>query len=136
MTKTIVFDDIDQQHLDKTLNLRLRIMDVIAKKSDSELPTKPSDLLAIAQLAASVDKTVIDRAKIRADNQRDDRNEEANRELMLALMREIHLNKPTTVVEVVDSNAKLPDYTSQSQFNINPGELIRKQDDFDITQEE
>lgn len=129
MSKTVVFDDQDQLNLAKTLNLRLRIVDVIANKKDSDLPTKPSDLLAIAQLAASVDKTVIDRAKIRADNERGDRNDEANRDLMLALMREIHVSNHTKPEIVPQEGYSAPEYVSSVDMAIASGELIRKQDD-------
>lgn len=132
MGKTVVFDDQDQMNLAKTLNLRLRIVDVIANKKDSDLPTKPSDLLAIAQLAASVDKTVIDRAKIRADNERNDNNEEANRDLMLALMREIHVSNHHAVPVIPVPGHEPPEYMSNTELAVNSGELIRRQDDVGI----
>lgn len=126
-----VFDDNDKLILEQTLQLRTRMLGVFAKKSDADLPTKPSEMLAIAQLAGSIDKTVIDRAKLRADQQ-NAHSQEKDRALFLELMSHLHQNPRTLpAVEVLES-ATAPEYQPNQSFSLVEGELVRREDNIDI----
>jgi hypothetical protein len=127
-----VFDERDTEILDKTLNLRMRLMGVFDKKQDSELPVKPSELLAIAQLAGSIDKTVIDRAKVRSNDQ-NNQSQEKERALLLALMQQMHNNKSSQNSQLVH---EMPSFESNTTLNISDGELVRGQDSVELPTEE
>lgn len=127
-----VFDDRDREILEKTLNLRMRMMDVIARKGDDQLPSKPSELLAIAQLAGSIDKTVIDRAKVRSE-ENSSQSQEKDRAVLLNLMRHMHQNssKPTELIETAAT--VIPSFVSNSDAKVSSGELIRREDNIDLS---
>jgi len=129
--KAPVFDDDDNRILGKTLTLRERIVDTIAKKSDSELPSKPAELMALAQILTSVDDTVMKRAKIRSDAQRNEENDAVNHAVMHAMLREMHVNKKQYQNDPVlpEEAVSPPEYVPQKTFDIPAGELIRKTDD-------
>lgn len=123
MSDNQLFTDEDQVALAKTRSLRLRMIDQIAKKSDAELPSKPSELLAIAQLTVVQDKSVIDQAKLRMDSAKNENDATANRLLLMALMREIHENKPQFLSE--EGGGQIPEYQSTDALTINDTELVR-----------
>ncbi len=129
-----VFDDEDKVILANTLRLRTRMLDVFARKDDKDLPTKPSEMLAIAQLAGSIDKTVIDRAKLRADQQ-NAQSLEKDRAVLLDLMMHMHQTPKKTIVadDVVDTTA-MPEYISNTSKGVSDGELIRREDTMDISE--
>ncbi len=126
-----VFDDNDKDILDKTLKLRTRMLDVFARKADTELPTKPSEMLAIAQLAGSIDKTVIDRAKVRAE-ENNSQSQEKDRALFLDLLHHLHQSPKPVVAEAAIS--AMPAFTPRDSASVAAGELIRREDDIDVSQ--
>ncbi|EKD89632.1 MAG: hypothetical protein ACD_33C00023G0003 [uncultured bacterium] len=81
-----LFSPEDQRLLDKTTNVRERIIDNLIK---AELPTKASDIMAITSLLESLDKTILSKAKLKIEDTNSKTNEEV-KETMKELLLNLH----------------------------------------------
>lgn len=118
------FEDKDLELLAKTMKLRERMMDNIAQRSDGDLPVKPSDLMAVTNLVESVDRSIYAKAKINIEDT-SSKNEEATREVLRSLMKDLHQNKQTPYLDTI---GQAPSYVSNIDVSINEGELVRGTD--------
>lgn len=118
------FEDKDLELLGKSMQLRERMMNNIAKRKDEELPVKPSDLMAVTNLLESVDRSIYAKAKINIEDT-SSKNEEATREVLRTLMKDLHQNKQTPLPE---HGAQAPTYQPFADIPINDGELVRGAD--------
>lgn len=121
------FEERDLNLLEQSMRLRERMMNNIASKPDQELPTKPSELMAVTNLLESVDRSIFAKAKIDIE-ETSAKNEEATKEVLRQLMSELHNTKGRYQHSNQTSNASIPSYESRSQLNINEGELIPRSD--------
>lgn len=80
------FTENDVRLLDKTINIRERIIDSILTK---DLPTKERDLLAFTNLLESVDRSIFSKAKINIDDV-NSKTAEANKEVLKELLLNLH----------------------------------------------
>lgn len=115
------FEDKDLELLAKTMKLRERMMDNIAQRADQDLPVKPSDLMAVTNLVESVDRSIYAKAKINIEDT-SSKNEEATREVLRSLMKDLHQNKQ---VPHLQSIGQAPTYMSNTEISVNTGELVR-----------
>lgn len=120
------FEDKDLELLEKSMKLRERMMDNIARKKDEELPTKPSDLMAVTNLLESVDRSIYAKAKINIEDTAA-KNDEATKEVLRQLMTQLHNNKPQFNQESVQTSS-IPSFQSNSGFSVSEGELITGSD--------
>lgn len=115
------FEEKDLDLLDKSMRLRERMMDVIARKKDEELPIKPSEIMAVTNLLESVDRSIFSKAKINIDDS-SVKNEQLTKEVLKQLMTDLHVNKP--VFNQVTTDGAPPVYESKRDFDVKDGELI------------
>lgn len=116
------FEDKDLELLEKSMKLRERMMDNIARKKDDELPAKPSELMAVTNLLESVDRSIYAKAKINIEDT-SAKNEEATKEVLRQLMTQLHTNKPQFNQESMPQ-AAIPSFQSSGAFSVTDGELI------------
>lgn len=116
------FEDKDLELLEKSMKLRERMMDNIARKKDDELPAKPSELMAVTNLLESVDRSIYAKAKINIEDT-SAKNEEATKEVLRQLMTQLHTNKPQFNQECIPQ-AAIPSFQSSGAFSVTDGELI------------
>lgn len=121
------FEDKDLELLAKTMKLRERMMDNIAQRADADLPIKPSDLMAVTNLVESVDRSIYAKAKINIEDT-SSKNEEATREVLRSLMKDLHQNKQAPYLETLAHTGHPPSYVSSTDISINEGELVRGAD--------
>lgn len=121
---TATFTEEDLRLLEKTINIREKIIDNIVSK---ELPTKDKDLIAFTNLLESVDRSIFNKAKIKIEDINSKNNEET-KEILKDLLLSLHksTNKETTI------KRELPEFVS-TNISINEGELILKNDNIDIS---
>ena len=120
------FEDKDLELLEKSMKLRERMMDNIARKKDEELPSKPSELMAVTNLLESVDRSIYAKAKINIEDTAA-KNEEATKEVLRQLMTQLHNNKPQ-FEQVALQGASIPSFESRGGFAVSDGELITGSD--------
>lgn len=125
-----VFTDEDVRRLDKTMLLRERIVDNFNKLPDDQLPRKPSDLMAVVNLAESVDRSIIQRARlvVDADQAEDDK---LTKNVLRGLMQDLHTNKRPGPLPG-EAPREAPVYKGNENFDIRPGELISKSDNISL----
>lgn len=116
------FTDNDVRLLDKTINLREKLIDSIVGR---ELPTKERDLLAFTNLLESVDRSIFSKAKIHIEDS-NAKNNEATKEVLKELLLNLHTGT-TTVTTSIQKEA--PVFKS-TNIDISEGELIAKCDNF------
>ena len=126
MSATFTNEDI--LVLDKTQKMRERLADVIMSKPDAELPTKPAGLTAVTNLLESIDRSVLGRTKLRIDDD-SNKNDAANKEILLGLMMQLHENKPApgAAAVMLEQHTEAPVYTPSGSV-VSAGELILKTD--------
>jgi hypothetical protein len=122
------FEDKDLDLLGKSMKLRERMMDNIAKKADGDLPVKPSDLMAVTNLLESVDRSIYAKAKINIEDS-SSKNEEATREVLRGLMVDLHNQRALGPVANA-MVAQIPGYQSRTEVSVSAGELITKSDNY------
>lgn len=120
------FTEQDDVLFNKTLSLRERLIDNYSRLKDEDLPKKASELTALTNLLESVDRTIIARAKVNIEDTQT-KNEEQNKELLIALLKDLHTNKRTEIPLHVNINNEVPSYIPIG-MSLNEGELIPKQD--------
>lgn len=128
------FTPEDLKTLEETQRMRERLAGVIMGKPDNELPRKPAELMAVTNLLESIDRSVLGRTKLRID---DDsvKNGEANKELLRELMIQMHTKQiPATPALTSTEPVSVPAYTP-SGSTVQPGELILKNDVYELPQE-
>lgn len=121
-----VFTNEDVVLLDKSMRLRERLVDNIAKLPDDQLPHKASDLMAVVNLAESIDRTIIQKAKLTIDKEGNDDNKTTSA-VLRQLMMDLHTNKPSGPLQGV-TNSQPPEYKSNSDLKIKEGEMIARTD--------
>ena len=114
-----MFTEEDNRLLTKTLNVRERLIDHLTKES---LPTSSRDVDSLTNLLESVDRSILDKAKLKIEEQDSQVNKE-NKEILKNLLLDLHSNKETHI----PSANELPEYVPQG-ITINEGELIRGED--------
>lgn len=120
------FEDKDLELLEKSMKLRERMMDNIARRKDEELPSKPSDLMAVTNLLESVDRSIYAKAKINIEDSAA-KNEEATKEVLRQLVTQLHNNKPQSE-QTAFQNPSIPSFKSSGGFALTDGELITGSD--------
>ncbi len=128
------FTPEDLKTLEETQRMRERLAGVIMGKPDNELPRKPAELMAVTNLLESIDRSVLGRTKLRID---DDsvKNGEANKELLRELMIQMHTNQtPAVPAPTSTEPVSVPAY-NPSGSTVHPGELILKNDVYELPQE-
>lgn len=124
------FEDKDLTLLGKSMLLRERMMDNIARRKDEELPVKPSELMAVTNLLESVDRSIYAKAKINIEDS-SSKNEEATKEVLRELMKDLHVRRASgTLIVHQDTAAQIPGYQSRAELSVNDGELIGRADNF------
>lgn len=118
------FEDKDLELLGKSMSLRERMMNNIAKRADDDLPVKPSDLMAVTNLLESVDRSIYAKAKINIEDT-SSKNEEATRDVLRSLMKDLHQAKQTSPLEYL---GEAPSYQPSQEIGVNTGELVRGSD--------
>lgn len=121
-----VFTNEDVTLLNKSMKLRERIIDNFARLPDDQLPRKPAELMAVVNLAESVDRTVIQKAKLNIDKENGE-DDKVTKTLLRQLMLDLHTNKPTGPLPGETPRAA-PEYKSNTEIPIRDGELITKTD--------
>ncbi len=79
-----IFTEKDVTLLEKSMTLRERIVDNFARLPDDQLPKKPSELMAVVNLAESIDRTVFQKAKLTIDKD-SATDEKATKEVLRSL---------------------------------------------------
>ena len=125
------FEESDLELLGKSMKLRERMMNNIAKRDDNDLPIKPSDLMAVTNLLESMDRSIYTKAKINIDDS-SSRNEEATREVLRGLMVDLHNQR--VLGNTPSSQGQIPGYKSITDITVNEGELITKSDNYSPTE--
>lgn len=125
------FEESDLELLGKSMKLRERMMNNIAKRDDNDLPVKPSDLMAVTNLLESMDRSIYTKAKINIDDS-SSRNEEATREVLRGLMVDLHNQR--VLGNTPSSQGQIPGYKSITDITVNEGELITKSDNYSPTE--
>lgn len=120
------FEDKDLELLEKSMKLRERMMDNIARRKDEELPSKPSDLMAVTNLLESVDRSIYAKAKINIEDSAA-KNEEATKEVLRQLVTQLHNNKPQ-FEQGASQGPSIPSFKSSGGFALTDGELITGSD--------
>lgn len=123
------FEDKDLVLLDKSMRLRERMMDNIAKRPDDGLPVKPSDLMAVTNLLESVDRSVFAKAKINIEDS-SSKNQEATKEILRQLMEDLHNQHSSNSQKPQDRTGEIPGYQPRADLSVNEGELITRSDDY------
>lgn len=123
------FEERDLSLLEKTMRLRERMMDNIAVRKDEELPSKPSDLMAVTNLLESIDRSILGKAKIDIEGD-SKKNEEATKELLRQLVIDIHTNGSNRPAIVGEGQKTIPSYIPFKEMGVSPGELILKSDNY------
>lgn len=121
-----VFTNEDVTLLDKSMRLRERIMDNFARLPDDQLPRKPAELMAVVNLAESVDRTIIQKAKLNIDKENGE-DDKVTKTLLKQLMLDLHTNKPISSLPG-ETTRTAPEYVPTADIKINDGELIKKAD--------
>jgi len=118
------FNENDLRLLDKTLSIRERLIDSIVEK---KLPETARSIDSFTNLLESVDRSILNKAKVKLEDANTKINEES-KEILRSLLLDLHKNKPVTI----DNSAEdIPVYES-SGIDINEGELIAKQDNITL----
>ena len=121
-----MFSEDEELILSKTMRLRERMIDNVAKVKDEELPRKPSDIMAVTTLMESMDRSVLSKAKLRLE-EKAEKNQSTSRQVLLDLMAELHHSKAATPTPSA-SDAPAPQYAPQEHLQVSAGELIAKTD--------
>lgn len=121
-----VFTNEDVTLLDKSMRLRERIIDNFARLPDDQLPRKPAELMAVVNLAESVDRTIIQKAKLNIDKENGE-DDKVTKTLLKQLMLDLHTNKPISSLPGETTRAA-PEYVPTADIKINDGELIKRAD--------
>ncbi len=130
-----IFTEKDVTLLEKSMTLRERIVDNFARLPDDQLPKKPSELMAVVNLAESIDRTVFQKAKLIIDKD-SATDEKATKEVLRSLLMDLHTNKGNGPLpgETVRQTAA-PAYQSNTNLEIREGELIPRNDNVTLEEE-
>ena len=109
-----MFTEEDNRLLNKTLNVRERLIDHLTKES---LPTSSRDVDSLTNLLESVDRSIL----LKIEEQDSQINKE-NKEILKNLLLDLH-NGHSPVL----AGNSIPEYAPQG-ISLNDGELIRGED--------
>lgn len=121
-----VFTDQDVTLLEKSMRLRERIVDNFARLPDDQLPKKPSELMAVVNLAESIDRSVFQKAKLTIDKETAE-DDKTTKNVLRQLMLDLHTNKKDGPLPG-EAAAPAPAYQSNTDITIRDGELIPRTD--------
>lgn len=115
----------DIRLLEKTVNIRERMIDNLLK---SELPTKARDIDSFTNLLESVDRSILQKAKISIEENTNKINEETKGVLtdLLLSMHKGEISAPKVTEEVLETR-EVPKYVPR-EMDITEGSLIPKSD--------
>lgn len=114
------FSEDDLRILEKTLQIRERMVDTLTK---GELPTKARDVDSLNNLLESMDRSVLGRAKINIEGDANG-NAKMTNEIMKNLLLEMHSN-PVTTHSI--GGGSIPEFKGTG-ITLNPGETLLKID--------
>jgi len=118
-----IFNENDLILLDKTLSIREKLIDSIVEK---ELPETPREINSFTNLLESVDRSILNKAKVKLEDTNTKINEES-KEILRNLLLELHKNKNNSTEVTEDNTSSIPEFKSIG-LDINEGELIVKED--------
>ena len=123
-----IFTEKDVTLLEKSMTLRERIVDNFQRLPDDQLPKKPSELMAVVNLAESIDRSVFQKAKLTID--KDQANDDkATKDVLRSLLLDLHTNKGDGPLPGETAHqAPAPAYQSNTNIEIREGELIPRND--------
>lgn len=123
---TSSFTESDVLRLERTLNIREQIIDNLLKNS---LPTKARDVDSFVNLLESVDRSIIAKAKVNADEAKN-KVDEATKGLLGELLETLHNSDSSAKTRTIDVNVSVvePPVFQPRNLDISEGELIMKQD--------
>lgn len=123
---TSSFSELDVLRLERTLNIREQIIDNLLKNS---LPTKARDVDSFVNLLESVDRSIIAKAKVNADEAKN-KVDEATKGLLGELLETLHKSDSSAKTRTIDVNVSVvePPVFQPRNLDISEGELIMKQD--------
>lgn len=123
---TSSFTELDVLRLERTLNIREQIIDNLLKNS---LPTKARDVDSFVNLLESVDRSIIAKAKVNADEAKN-KVDEATKGLLGELLETLHKSDSSAKTRTIDVNVSVvePPVFQPRNLDISEGELIMKQD--------
>ena len=119
-----LFTENDTRLLEKTLQIREALVDNLIKK---ELPTNHKDIDSFTNLLESIDRSILGKAKIKVEDSNAKANEET-KEILRGLLLDLHRNNTANVSTASANRSEIPTYKPMN-MELNPGELILKQDD-------
>jgi hypothetical protein len=119
-----LFTENDSRLLEKTLQIREALVDNLIKK---ELPTNHKDIDSFTNLLESIDRSILGKAKIKVEDSNAKANEET-KEILRGLLLDLHRNNTANVSTASANRSEIPTYKPMN-MELNPGELILKQDD-------
>lgn len=122
-----IFNEDDIRLLNKTLQIREQIIDNILKTS---LPKTAREIDSFTNLLESVDRSILNKAKIKIEDANARANEET-KEILRDLLMELHKNSNSSNLNTSNSSREIPEYKPRN-MNILEGELIRKIDIIDV----
>jgi hypothetical protein len=121
------FTEEDLRLLDKTIQIRERLIDSIV---ETELPSKARDIDSFTNLLESVDRSILNKAKVKLEDSNTKINEES-KEILRSLLVELHRGSSAADLALESTNSP-PIYESIG-IEINDGELIEKSDDISLS---
>ena len=124
MAGSFSIDDV--RLLEKTISIRERLIDNIAKQEN--LPIKPREVDSFTNLLESVDRSIFAKAKIKIDDANSRVNEET-KEVLKDLLISLHKNQ---VPNATGAPAEAPAFQSSGK-TISEGELVPKLDVMDAS---
>jgi hypothetical protein len=120
-----VFTENDLRLLDKTISIRERIIDNLLTK---ELPSSVRDIEAFSNLLESVDRSILDKAKVKIEDINSKINEET-KDILRAILLDLHNSNGSSNPNTYERSA--PEYKPNG-VSLNTGELIIGLDNIDL----
>ena len=117
----------DIRLLEKTINIRERLIDSITSKP--ELPSAAKDVEAFTNLLESVDRSIFNKVKINIEDASAKVNEET-RGILRDLIKSLHSSPQPSAT--TDGEPEIPKFSSTG-VSVSEGELIKKTDNQDIS---
>lgn len=117
------FTDEDVRILEKTARVREMTIDALTK---DQMPSRPSDVMALVSVIESLDKTILTKAKLKIEDTASKSNEETQ-----TMMRELLLNLHRTGIKAVGAPATLT-LPEDIEYTILPAEMVKDIDQVSI----